>query len=131
MGQVPTQGTPFRKNETAIKREGNETEGRGETPLPQHTKGTRKSSPNHAEDQFSPVNLVHLNLIIKNTVITVVHALRPSSLAHSLQIHYTGLTGLRSHASWAWPEKRDPTILFFFCVVFFSIKVVKMNLKII
>ena len=36
---------------------------------------------------------------LKNTVITVVHTLKPSSLAHSLQIHCIGLTGLRSHAS--------------------------------
>lgn len=28
-GQVPTQGTPFRREETTIKREGKETEGRG------------------------------------------------------------------------------------------------------
>ena len=40
----------------------------------------------------------------------VVHTLKPSSLAHYLQIHYIGLTGLRFHASWAWPEKRDPTV---------------------
>ena len=40
----------------------------------------------------------------------VVHTLKPSSLAHSLQIYCIGLTGLRSHAFWAWPEKRDPTI---------------------
>ena len=45
-----------------------------------------------------------------NVVMVVVHTLKPSSLAHSLSIHCIGLTGLRSHASWTWPEKRDPTI---------------------
>ena len=52
---------------------------------------------------------------LKNIVITVVHALKPSSLAHSLQIHCTGLTGLMSYAFWAWPEKLGPaaTIYFF------------------
>ena len=43
----------------------------------------------------------------------VVHTLKPSSLAHSLQTHCIGLTSLRSHASWAWPEKRDPTVTFY------------------
>ena len=36
------------------------------------------------------------------------YTLKPSSLTHSLQIHCTGLAGLKSHASWAWAEKRDP-----------------------
>ena len=44
-------------------------------------------------------------------MITVVHTLKPSSLAHSLQIHCTGLTGLKSHSFWTWPEKRDPIAL--------------------
>ena len=48
---------------------------------------------------------------LKNTVMTVVHTLKPSSLAHSLQIYCTKLTGLRSHASWTWPEKRDATLI--------------------
>ena len=43
-------------------------------------------------------------------MIIVVHTPKPSSLAHSLQIHCTGLAGLRPHASWAGPEKSDPTI---------------------
>ena len=79
-------------------------------PPPQHIRGTRKSSSNRAEDLSSLVNSVHLSLIVKNTVLTVVHTLTPSSLAHSLQIHCTGLTGLRSHASWTRAEKRGPTI---------------------
>ena len=43
-------------------------------------------------------------------MLTVVHTLKPNSLAHSLQIHCTGLTGQRSHTFWAKDEKRDPTI---------------------
>ena len=43
-------------------------------------------------------------------MLTVVHTLKSSSLTHSLQIHCIGLIGLRSHTSWAWTEKRDPTI---------------------
>ena len=108
MGQVSTLGTPFRRKETTIKREWREIERGAETP--QHTRGTRKSSSDRAEDQSSLVNSVHLSLIVKNTVLTVVHTLRPNSSTHSLQIHCNGLTGLRSHASWAWVEKRDPTI---------------------
>ena len=107
MGQVPTLGTLFRRKETTIKREWRETEGRGRDP--QRSRGTRKSSSNRAEDQSSLVNSVHLSLIVKNTVLTIVHTLKPSSLAHSLQIHCTRLTGLRPHASWARAEKHDPT----------------------
>ena len=62
---------PIRK-ETTIKREWKETGEAGWRP-PQHTRGTRKSSLNHAEDQSSLVNSVHLSLIVKNTVLTVVH----------------------------------------------------------
>ena len=98
MGQVPTLGTPFRRKETTIKREWRETEEGAETP--QHTRGTKKSSSDRAEDQSSLGNLVHLSLIVKNIVLTVVHTLKPSSLTHSLQIHCTGITGLRSHTSW-------------------------------
>ena len=43
-------------------------------------------------------------------MLIVVHALKPNSLTHSLQIYCTGLTGPRSHTSWAWVAKRDPTI---------------------
>ena len=45
-------------------------------------------------------------------MITFVHTPKPSSLAHSLQIHCTGLTDLRSHTSWVGPEKLDPTYIF-------------------
>ena len=34
---------------------------------PYHTRGTRKSSSDHAKDQHSLINPVHLNLIVKNT----------------------------------------------------------------
>ena len=76
---------------------------------PYHTRGSRKSSSNRVEDQSSLVNSAHLSLIVKNTVLTVVYTLKPSSLTHSLQIHCTELTGLRSYTSWAWAEKRDLT----------------------
>ena len=102
MGQVPTLETSFRRNETTIKREWREPERVGlRTPLPpkQQTRGTRKSSSFHAEDQSFLENSVHLSLIVKNTVITVVHTLKPSSLAYSLQIHCTGLISQRSHTS--------------------------------
>ena len=103
MGQVPTLGTPFRGKEITVKREQRETE-RGGSQTPHHIRGTRKSSPDRAEKQ-SPL----VTRFMKNTVITVVHTLKPSSLAYSLQVHCTGLTDLRSQVSWAWPEKRDPT----------------------
>ena len=83
---------------------------KGGAETPQHTRGIKKGSPDRAEDQSSLMNPVRLNLIIKNTMMTVVHTLKPSSLAHSLQIHYTGLAGPRSHAFWAWPKKRVLTI---------------------
>ena len=51
-------------------------------------------------------------------MMVIVHTLKPSSLAHSLQIHCIGLTGLRSHASWAWPEKRDPIYTLSFLVIY-------------
>ena len=91
-------------------KKGVEGDRRGGAETPKHTRGIKKSSPDHAEDQSSLVNSVHLSLIVKNTVLTVVHTLKSSSLAHSLQIHCTGLTGLRSHISWAWAEKRDLAI---------------------
>ena len=65
------------------------------------------------EDQPSLINPVHPHLTVINTMLTVVHTLKPSSSTHSLQIYCTGLTGLRSHTSWPWAEKRDPTILFY------------------
>ena len=51
----------------------------------------------------------------------VVHTLKPSSLAHSLQIHCIGLTDLRSHASWAWPEKCDPTNIYIYIYIYMYI----------
>ena len=110
MGQLPTLETPSKRKETTIKGSGEKQKRRGP---PQHTRGTRKSSPDRAEDQSSLVNSVHLSSIMRNTVITVVHTPKPSSLAHSLQIHCIGLSGLRSHSFWAWPEKHDPTVHIF------------------
>ena len=43
-------------------------------------------------------------------MLVVVHALKPSSSTHSLQIYCSGLTGPRSHTSWVWAKKRDPTV---------------------
>ena len=45
-----------------------------------------------------------------NIILTIIHALKPSSLTHSLQIYCTGLTGPRSHTPWAWTAKRVLTI---------------------
>ena len=70
---------------------------------------TKKSSSDRAKDQPSKINSVHLCLTVMNTIITVICALRPSSSTHSLQIYCTGLTGPRSHTSWAWAAKCDPT----------------------
>ena len=68
-----------------------------------------KNSLDCAESQPSLINSVHLYLIVMNTILTVIHALKPSSLTHSLQIYCTGITGPRSHTSWAWAAKRVPT----------------------
>ena len=107
MGQVSALGTQFRRKETTIKEdEGKQKRGGWD---PYHLRGTRKSSSDHAEDQPSLINSVHLCLTMISTMLTVVHALKPNSLTHSLQIYCTGLTGPISHTSWAWAAKRDPT----------------------
>ena len=59
-----------------------------------------------AENKFSLINSIHLYLIVVNTILTVIHALKPSSLTHSLQIYCTWLTGPRSHTPQAWAVKR-------------------------
>ena len=69
---------------------------------PYHSRGTRKSSSDCAEDQPSLINSVHPCLIVINTMLTVAHALKPSSSTHSLQIYCIGLTGPRSHTSCMW-----------------------------
>ena len=74
MGQIPTLGTPSMRKETTIKGSGGKQKGR--RPPQQQTKGTRKSSPFHADDQSFLKNSVHLSLIVENTVITVVHILK-------------------------------------------------------
>ena len=100
MGQVSTLETQFIRKETTIK----EGEGR------QKRGAETKISSDRADDQPSQINLVHLCLTVINTMLTVVHALKPSSSTHSLQIYCIGLAGPRSHTSWAWAEKHDPTI---------------------
>ena len=66
-----------------------------------------------AENKLSLINSIHLCLIVVNTILTVIHALKPSSLTHFLQIYCTGLTGPRSHTPWAWVAKRVPTTVYF------------------
>ena len=69
-----------------------------------------QSSSDCAENKLSLINSVHLCLIVMNTILTVIHALKSSSLTHSLQIYCTGLTGPRSYTPWAWAAKRVPII---------------------
>ena len=68
-----------------------------------------QSSSDCVENKLSLINSVHLCLIVMNTILTVIHALKPNSLTHSLQIYCTRLTGPRSHTLWAWAAKRIPT----------------------
>ena len=63
-----------------------------------------------AENKLSLINSAHLCLIVMNIILTVIHALKPSSLTHFLQIYCTRLTGPRSHTPWAWTAKRVLTI---------------------
>ena len=79
-----------------------------------HSRRTRKSSSDCAEDQPSLINSVHPCLIVMNTILTVIYTLKPSSLIHSLQIYCTGFTGPRCHTPWAWAVKRVPTIFIYF-----------------
>ena len=72
-----------------------------------------QSSSDCAENKLSLINSIHLSLIVVNTILTVIHALKPSSLTNSLQIYCTGLTGPRSHTPWAWATKRVPTTTYF------------------
>ena len=60
-----------------------------------------QSSSDCAENKLSLINSIHLCLIVVNAILTVIHALKPRSLTHFLQIYYTGLTGPRSHTPWA------------------------------
>ena len=71
-----------------------------------------QSSSDCAKNKLSLINLIHLCLIVMNIILTVIHALKPSSLTHSLQIYCTGLTGLRSQTPWAWAAKRVPSSYF-------------------
>ena len=63
-----------------------------------------------AENKLSLINSVHLCLIVMSTMLTVIHALKPNFLTHSLQIYCIGFTGPRSHTPWAWVAKCVPTI---------------------
>ena len=69
-----------------------------------------QSSSDCAKNKLSLINSVHLCLIVMNTILTAIHALKSSSLTHSLQIYCTGLTGPRSYTPWAWTAKRVPAI---------------------
>ena len=76
---------------------------------PHHTRGPKKGllKPSRGSVLSDEPNPSQCN--VKNAVTTAIHTLKPRSLAHSLQIHCIEFTGLRSHACWAWHEKRDPT----------------------
>ena len=69
-----------------------------------------QNSSDCAKNKLSLINSVYLCLIVMNTILTVIHALKSSSLTHSLQIYCTGLTGPRSYTPWAWTAKRVPAI---------------------
>ena len=57
------------------------------------------------------INPIHPGFTVINTMLAVAHTLKPSSSSHSLQIYCIELIGPRSHTSWAWVAKRDPTII--------------------
>ena len=69
-----------------------------------------QNSSDCAKNKLSLINSVYLCLIVMNTILTAIHALKSSSLTHYLQIYCTGLTGPRSYTPWAWTAKRVPTI---------------------
>ena len=71
------------------------------------------------------INSVHLCLIVVNTILTVIHVLKPSSLTHSLQIYCIGLTSPSFHISWTWAAKRVPTKSIFEKILLGIEKVVK------
>ena len=79
---------------------------------PYHSMRTGKGSSDCAENKLSLMNSIHLCLIVVNTILTVIHALKPSSLTHSLQIYCTRFTGPRSHTPWAWVAKHIPTTIY-------------------
>ena len=56
-----------------------------------------QNSSDCAENKLSLINSAHLLLIVMNTILTVIHALKFSSLTHSLQIYYIELISPRSH----------------------------------
>ena len=70
-----------------------------------------QSSLDCAENKLSLINSVLLCVIVMNAILTVIHALKPNSLTHFLQIYYTVLIGPRFHTAWAWAAKRVLAIL--------------------
>ena len=71
-----------------------------------------QSSLDCVENKLSLINSIHLCLIVVNTILTIIHALKPNFLTHSLQIYCTRLTGPRSHTPWAWVAKHVPTTIY-------------------
>ena len=55
-----------------------------------------QSSSDCAENKLSLINSIHFCLIVVNTILTIIHALKSSSLTYSLQIYCTRLTGPRT-----------------------------------
>ena len=47
-----------------------------------------QNSLDYAENKLFLINLVHLCLIVMSTILTVIHALKPSSLTHSTNLLY-------------------------------------------
>ena len=76
-----------------------------------------QSSSDCAENKLSLINSVYLCLIVMNTILTVIHALKPNFLTHSLQIYCIRFTGPRSHTPWAWATKHVPTIFIIYSFI--------------
>ena len=87
MGQVPTLGIPFRREETTIKRGWKKTGGQ----RPLNTPEALEKAP-WIRPRINP--FWKLSLTVKNTVLIVVHTLKPNSLALSTNSLY------RAH----WPK---------------------------
>ena len=91
---------PIQEEENYYKK-GVKRDREGGAKTPQHIRGPKKRGlprPSRGSVLSNEPSPSQRN--IKNAVTTDVHTLKPSSLAHSLQIHCIGLTGLRSHVYW-------------------------------
>ena len=96
-----------------------------------------QSSSDYAKNKLSLINSIHFCLIVMNTILTVIHALKSSSLIHFLQIYYIGLTGPRFHTPWVWVAKRVHTIIFIHGAIYVvyhlkktsRVKILMMSLK--